>query len=221
MYKYALIVAGGMGKRMRSDIPKQFLPLRGIPILMHTIKKFFQADDTVQIIVIIPKSQWKRWHNLIKIHSFSIPHQLVEGGATRFQSVKNGLSKISKPGESLVAIHDAVRPFVSVKIIRLSFKTALEKGSAVTAVPVIDSIRKVMHSENKALDRKNYWLVQTPQTFWADTAIQAYIQKEQPFFTDDASVIEHAQYTISLLKGSYENIKITTSKDMKIAHLML
>ena len=218
MKKYAIIVAGGSGSRMKSDLPKQFIEIGGLPILMHTLKKFKDADADIELILVLPESQFEFWKELCKTHSVfmkTIPHQLVAGGNSRFQSGKNGLDVIENEG--LVAIHDGVRPFVSVEIIKESFKIAEEKGTAVASVASKDSVRV----NGQAIDRATVRLIQTPQTFQVSIIKKAFETEELAIFTDDASVAEHAGFTINLIEGSYENIKITTPEDLLWAEVLL
>jgi 2-C-methyl-D-erythritol 4-phosphate cytidylyltransferase len=205
--KYAIIVAGGSGSRMKSDIPKQFIEVGGLPILMHTLKRFKEADSTIEMILVLPESQFVYWNNLCEKYQ-TVPHQLVKGGNTRFQSGLNGLQVIENEG--LVAIHDGVRPFVSVEIINESFRVAAEKGTAVVSVPSKDSVRV----NGQAIDRSTVRLIQTPQTFQIALIKKAFETEELSTFTDDASVAEHAGFTINLIEGNYENIKITTPEDL-------
>ncbi|MBC7891096.1 MAG: 2-C-methyl-D-erythritol 4-phosphate cytidylyltransferase [Sphingobacteriaceae bacterium] len=224
MIHYALIVAGGSGSRMGSAVPKQFLDLGGKPVLVHTLEKFFAYSPAIRIILVIPEVDFDRWKALKGLHSFipSFPHSLIEvpGGATRFQSVRNGLSVLS--GEGLVAIHDAVRPLVSVEVIQRSFEAAARFGSGVVTVPAKDSIRQVSENGSSvALDRASLRLVQTPQTFRLSLIKKAFEPKESPLFTDDASVAEAADFPIHLVEGSYENLKITTPDDLVLAEALL
>lgn len=212
---YAIIVAGGSGSRMKSDIPKQFLLLRGKPILQHTLERFLEVVRPSHIRLVLPASDRTTWLTLCEQYQFFPAIELVDGGKTRFQSVRNGLKALPLTN-GLVAVHDGVRPFVSAEIIRNSFDTAARTGSAVTCVPVKDSIR-VMHpdGQSQSVDRNQYRLVQTPQTFQLDLFRQAFEATEQSFFTDCASVMEFAGFSITLIDGSYENIKITTPDDLR------
>ncbi|WP_163716985.1 2-C-methyl-D-erythritol 4-phosphate cytidylyltransferase [Mangrovibacterium lignilyticum] len=219
MEKFALIVAGGSGSRMGSDIPKQFLLLNGKPTLMHTIERFKNYDDSIQICLVLPEAQFSYWENLCTQHHFSIPHKLTAGGNTRFQSVKNGLNKL--PNSGIVFIHDGVRPLVSNQTISNCEKTALKSGNALPVTPVIESIREISTTGSKHADRNNFRLVQTPQTFKIDLIKQAFEQEESSFFTDDASVCEAMGVTINLVEGNPENIKITQPSDLKIAEFLL
>ncbi len=220
---YAIIVAGGSGSRMKSEIPKQFLPLKGKPILIHTVEKFLQIPD-IQVIVVLPKNDIEYWNEITvsneTIQSFKSSITIAVGGASRFQSVKNGLATIKTHG--LVAVHDGVRPLINLDIIQNSYKVAAEKGSAVTSVWVKDSVREVEASgESIALDRTKLKLVQTPQTFQINLMKRAFEVEEQAFFTDCASVLEFAGEKITLIDGAYENIKITTPEDMLVAEAFL
>ncbi|GAB4037513.1 2-C-methyl-D-erythritol 4-phosphate cytidylyltransferase [Spirosoma gilvum] len=213
--QYAIIVAGGSGSRMKSDIPKQFLLLHGKPILQHTIERFLEVIPASHIILVLPAKDRSIWATLCEQHSFSPAIQFIDGGATRFQSVRNGLQAIQAE-TGLVAVHDGVRPFVSAEIIKNSFDTAARMGSAVTCVAVKDSVRVVGDDGvSQAVDRSRYRLVQTPQTFRLDLFRQAFQSEEQSSFTDCASVMEYAGFPITLIDGSYENIKITTPEDLK------
>jgi 2-C-methyl-D-erythritol 4-phosphate cytidylyltransferase len=219
MKEYALIVAGGKGTRIKSKIPKQFLELNGLPILMHTINAFFRYSENVNIILVLPQDDFDTWKTLCQKHNFNKPVLLQVGGDSRFQSVKNGLSGI--PNEGLVAIHDGVRPLVSEDIIGASFRLAAVHQSAVAAVRLKESIRITDQDNTKAVDRSKFRLIQTPQTFQVKLIKEAYQMKEDPSLTDDASVAEHAGHIISLFEGSYENIKITTPEDLIVAEALM
>jgi len=218
--KYAVIVAGGKGLRMNSEIPKQFMNLKGVPVLMHTVNAFFFADLEIEIILVLPESSHGYWKQLVKQYEFEVPHKIVAGGSTRFQSVRKGLEAIASE-EGLVAVHDGVRPMISHEIIKESYRKAQEKESAVVVVPSKDSIRMVSGQLNKAVERSNYFLVQTPQTFNLHMLREAYEQEEISSFTDDASVFESMGKTIYLVDGDYKNIKITTPEDMILAECFL
>jgi 2-C-methyl-D-erythritol 4-phosphate cytidylyltransferase len=220
MKHYALIVAGGSGLRMGADTPKQFLVLDEKPILMHTLERFAQCKPLPEILLVLPESAFETWRSLLVQYTFDVPHLLVAGGDTRIESVRNGLQMISNK-KSLVAIHDGVRPFVTPKIIEESFAVAKQKGSAITCIPLKDSIRLVEENGTKALDRQQYRLVQTPQTFATQQILQAYQTPNIEHLTDDASVWEASGRQVTLMLGSYENIKITTPEDMKIANALL
>jgi 2-C-methyl-D-erythritol 4-phosphate cytidylyltransferase len=212
--KYAIIVAGGSGSRMKSVIPKQFIEVGGLPILMHTLKRFKEADADIEIILVLPETQFEFWETLCSKYT-TVSHQLVKGGKTRFQSGLNGLQIIDNEG--LVAIHDGVRPFVSVDIINESFKIAAVKGTAIVSVSSKDSVRV----NGQAVDRSTVRLIQTPQTFQIPLIKKAFETEELSTFTDDASVAEHAGFEINLIEGNYENIKITTPEDLIWAEIIL
>ncbi|GAB3717622.1 2-C-methyl-D-erythritol 4-phosphate cytidylyltransferase [Spirosoma flavus] len=213
---FAIIVAGGSGSRMKSDVPKQFLKLGNKPILQHTLERFLDVLPASQIRLVLPSREVAQWEKLCEEHQFKTDIQIVAGGTSRFQSVRNGLAAISAD-EGLVAVHDGVRPFVTTSIIHTSFVTAIRTGSAVTCVPVKDSVRVVdSEGHSQAVDRNRYRLIQTPQTFQLSLFRKAFQTEEQPFFTDCASVMEYAGFAITLIEGAYENIKITTPDDLKI-----
>jgi 2-C-methyl-D-erythritol 4-phosphate cytidylyltransferase len=214
MKKTALIVAGGNGSRMESDLPKQFILLAGKPILMHTIEAFYNCNVS-NIIVVLPHNQIEFWIELCTQFSFVLPHEIVAGGASRFESVQNGLVLCNK--EDLVAIHDGVRPFINAEIINKSFEIAAQKGNAVAAVRLKDSIRKVDLLGNKNVNRDGYFLIQTPQTFKCQLIKEAYQAQDHINFTDDASVLEANGHAINLIPGDYKNIKITTPEDLLVA----
>lgn len=217
--EYTLIVAGGKGTRIKSKLPKQFLELNGLPILMHTINAFLRYNSDMTIILVLPEDDFALWNELCTKHHFTTKLILTKGGDSRFQSVKNGLAKIE--GEGLVAIHDGVRPLVSEDIIGASFHLAAVHESAVAAVRLKESIRMTDQDNTKAMDRSRFRLIQTPQTFKVSLIKQAYEQKEDTSLTDDASVAERAGHIISLFEGSYENIKITTQEDLIVAKALL
>lgn len=220
---YAIIVAGGSGSRMKSEIPKQFLLLNGKPILLHTVEKFLQIPD-IQLIIVLPKNDIDYWHEITNdnklIQNKKESIKIIVGGASRFQSVRNGLAQITTDG--LVAVHDGVRPLISLEIIQNSYLMAFETGSAVTSVWVKDSVREVdANGKSIAIDRNKLKLVQTPQTFQVNKFKKAFEVEEQSFFTDCASVMEFSGEKITLIDGAYENIKITTPEDLIIAEAIL
>ncbi|MCF0058523.1 2-C-methyl-D-erythritol 4-phosphate cytidylyltransferase [Dyadobacter sp. CY356] len=222
MQEYVIIVAGGSGSRMRSDIPKQFIPVNGLPVLMHTMKAFRSYSDILKMILVLPEAQFDYWNQLCHEFSFTETYSLVQGGETRFQSVKNGLDSIKDNEHAFVAVHDGVRPVISRAIIFESFQKATQFGTAVASVALKDSIRIVESSEkNTAMDRSAFRLIQTPQTFRIDWMKKAFNNPYQPLFTDCASVLEFEGYPIHLTEGSYENIKITTPDDLRWAEIYL
>lgn len=219
MQKYAIIVAGGSGTRMKSEIPKQFIDIGGKPILMHTIEAYFSAFASLKLILVLPEIQVPFWRGLCEKHKFDIKHQIVNGGATRFHSVKNGLNAIH--GNGLVAIHDGVRPFISTDIIKNSYKIAAEMGNAIASVPLKDSIRYTNGEENKVADREHYQLIQTPQSFQIHLIKKAFEVDYESAFTDDAIVLEKLGEKIHLIPGDYKNIKITTAEDLLMAEAFI
>lgn len=216
--KTVIITAGGIGKRMNSDIPKQFLLLGEVPILMHTIERFYAFDSSIQILVTLPKDWWSYWNELCQKYNFQISFELVEGGKERYHSVQKAL-KMAKG--DIIAIHDGVRPLVTESTIQNAFSLAKQKGSSVPVVALKESIRMQSKNGNKAVNRKEYVLVHTPQCFRSKWLKKAYTQTYSDEFTDDASVVEKSGEKIYLSKSNEENIKITTPNDLKIAELFL
>jgi len=204
---------------MNANIPKQFLEIQGKPILMHTLEAFYRFDVTIQLILVLPSVQIEFWDGLCKKHAFTLPHQIIEGGNARFYSVKNGLDIITKP--SLVAVHDGVRPLVSLETIAHCFEAAEKFDAAIPVVDLVDSIRHITKTGSQSVDRNLYKLVQTPQVFDSKLLKEAYEQDFSPLFTDDASVIEALGKPIHLVEGNRENIKITTEFDLRIAETLL
>lgn len=219
MKLYALIVAGGSGKRMGAEVPKQFLELGERPLLMHTIEQFIRFDESIEIITVLPENQIRHWMELQERYSFKVLQTMVKGGESRFQSVRNGLEFLDCPG--LVAIHDGVRPFVSNETIKRCFDTAARLGNAVPVIPPSDTLRIITDEASKPLDRQRVRLVQTPQVFSCELIKEAYTQDFQPDFTDDAMVLEKMGIKINLVEGNRENIKITNPEDMLISNAFL
>lgn len=216
MKEIVIIVAGGTGNRMQSEMPKQFIEVKGLPILMHTIKRFYKYNNKIEIRLVLPASQFDFWKELVSKHKFNIPLSLYSGGDKRFNSVKNGLKDIDQ--ESLVAIHDGVRPFVSIETIQKGFDSAEANGAAIPVIEVHETLRKVSENSSETVNRKKYKLVQTPQIFKAEIILKAYQQENKDSFTDDASVVEAMNQTIYLFEGNRENIKITTPNDLLVAN---
>jgi 2-C-methyl-D-erythritol 4-phosphate cytidylyltransferase len=221
MKRAAVIVAGGSGTRMGAAMPKQYIPIGGRPILMHTLDAFYRFDYSVELILVLPASDHEMWGKLCQTHSYQVPHRLVSGGSSRFQSVKNGLFSLS-PDISLVAIHDGVRPFVAPEVICQSFRTASTAGSAIAVIPLKDSIRKIDAQGSSVFqDRQEFRLVQTPQTFQVEKILKAFETPELSKFTDDATVYEHAGWQVTLIPGNVENIKITPPEDLDYAAFLI
>jgi 2-C-methyl-D-erythritol 4-phosphate cytidylyltransferase len=218
MNRYALIVAGGSGKRMGTDIPKQFLELAGMPVLMRTVERFRSFDTSIRIIVVLPEDQMEYWEELQKKYSFSIPCTEVKGGPERFFSVKNGLEKIED--YSLVAIHDGVRPLVSTDTIKRCFDAAQKFGNAVPVISPADSVRMITEHGNIPVNRQFLRIIQTPQVFDSKLIKKAYLQDYTPEFTDDASLLEKTGEAIHLVEGNRENLKITNPGDLAVAEAL-
>ena len=219
MEKYVIIVAGGSGKRMGGEVPKQFLLVAGKPILMHTVEAFARANGDFKFILVLPEAHFTTWHELVAEYNFNIPVILVAGGAERFFSVKNALAHV--PNDALVAVHDGVRPFASKETILEAFAVAVEKGSAVPVIDEVDSLRRVRAGESQAVNRSEYKRVQTPQVFQSTILKNAYNQEYSSLFTDDASVVESIGHAITLTTGNVENIKITTPHELLLAEALI
>ena len=247
--EYAIIVAGGKGLRMGGDIPKQFLPIGGKPVLMRTIERFHEYSEDLQIILVLPQEQQEYWHKLCRKHNFPLPQQggvrggaylLANGGETRFHSVQNGLALIPDDAEGVVGVHDGVRPFVTVEVIRRCYEEARRQKAVIPVIPVVETLRHIegkpplgsvaslceetsnlKSQTSKTVPRSDYRLVQTPQTFNIKLLKAANRQPYNAGFTDDASVVEAFGFDITLVEGNRENIKITTPFDLKIAEVLL
>jgi 2-C-methyl-D-erythritol 4-phosphate cytidylyltransferase len=219
MQLYVVIVAGGSGKRMGAEVPKQFLELAGRPVLMHTIERFKAFSESIEIITVLPENQLRHWLDLQKQYSFTVPQTIVKGGSTRFHSVRNGLKFVIAP--ALVAIHDGVRPFVSIDTIRRCFSAAEQFGNAIPAISPIESLRIVTESGSRPVNRFHVKQIQTPQVFSAELIKKAYLQEYKPEFSDDATVLENTGEKINLIEGNRENIKITNPEDLIISKALL
>lgn len=217
--KYVLVVAGGQGLRMGGDLPKQFIPVAGKPVLMHTLEAFNRYDSSVRLILVLPESHQAYWHELCEKYNFNISHQITSGGETRFHSVYNGLKLVISSG--LVAVHDGVRPLVSSEVIAACFKEAALHGTAIPVLPMVDSLRKYTEDGSIPVDRARYCAVQTPQVFKSELLLSAYERPYELCFTDDASVVESSGYAVNLIPGNRENIKITTPFDLLITEAVL
>jgi 2-C-methyl-D-erythritol 4-phosphate cytidylyltransferase len=217
---YAVIVAGGSGTRMQSALPKQFLSVNGKPLLMHTIEAFYSSSMCPQIILVLNSAYHDVWKELCAAFSFNINHTLIAGGETRFHSVKNAIDLINDK-DVLIAVHDAVRPMVTTDIIDRAYSCAAVYGSAITAVKSRDSVRQTTETTSFSLNRDEIYLVQTPQTFQSELLRKAYGQPYSHLFTDDASVVEQNGMAVTLIEGSYSNIKVTFAEDIAIAEVFL
>ena len=219
--EYVIIVAGGKGLRMGSDIPKQFLPIGGKPVLMRTIERFREYSADLQIILVLPEAQQEYWLKLCKEYDFDVEYRLANGGQTRFHSVQNGLALVPDDAEGVVGVHDGVRPFPSIEVIRNCYETAHEKKAVIPVIPVVETVRHLEKEGSVTVPRDEYKLVQTPQTFDIQLLKAANRQPYNDGFTDDASVVESYGYEITLVEGNRENIKITTPYDLKIAEVLI
>ncbi len=219
MNKYVIIVAGGQGKRMQKDIPKQFILLKGRIILMRTIEVFYRYDKDLNIIVVLPENQVNQWSILCNRYSFAVPHTITTGGETRFHSVQNGLKYIDS--DSLTAIHDGVRPLVNIQTIHNCYTGAWHNKSAIPVIRLFDSVRMLDRNKNRQVDRKKLRIIQTPQTFNSSILLDSFDQEYETSFTDDASVIEKKGYNVHLVEGNRENIKITLPEDIAFAEALL
>ncbi len=218
--KAAILVAGGRGTRMGGPVAKQYLPVAGTPMLMRTLSVFHKVDPATDLILVLPESDFLYWEELCTEYKFKIPHRLVAGGNSRFQSVRNGLDSLNAEIK-LVAIHDGVRPFVAESVISESFDVAERNGSAIAVIALKDSIRKLKDDGKSFYEERQYFrLVQTPQTFQVEKIKQAFNVTELQQFTDDATVYENQGWQVTLISGNAENIKITTPEDMDYAEFI-
>jgi len=229
MKRTVIILGGGKGVRMGGDLPKQFIPLQGKPVLMHTIDVFYRWDPTIDLVLVISEEYASYWEMLCKELNFTVPHRTVYGGETRFHSVRNGLQSLrhceerSNPDtiQDLIAVHDGVRPFVAPEVITTCFEMAESYGAAIPVIPMIDTVRVTNGDANRAFDRTRLRVVQTPQAFHADILLKAYEQPYDKLFTDDASLVEASGHPIYLIEGNHENIKITTPVDIQYAKFLI
>lgn len=218
---YVIIVAGGKGLRMGSDIPKQFLPIGGKPVLMRTLERFRAYSADLQIILVLPEAQQDYWRQLCEEYHFDVEYQLANGGQTRFHSVQNGLALVPDDAEGVVGVHDGVRPFPSIEVIKNCYETARTAKAVIPVIPVVETVRHLEKEGSVTVPRDEYKLVQTPQTFDIQLLKAANRQPYNDGFTDDASVVESYGHEITLVEGNRENIKITTPYDLKIAEVLI
>ncbi|MDO4932289.1 MAG: 2-C-methyl-D-erythritol 4-phosphate cytidylyltransferase [Prevotellaceae bacterium] len=215
---YIIITAGGKGLRMGGDIPKQFMPVKGVPVLMRTIRRFREYSPTLRIILVLPKAQQQYWRELCREYAFNEEYTIVDGGETRFHSVRNGLDTIPDTEEGVVGVHDGVRPFVAVDVIERCYETARRTGAVIPVTPVVETLRYVGDGkEQRNVLRSDYRLVQTPQAFDIQLLKKANRQPYSEAFTDDASIVESIGATVTMVDGNRENIKLTTPFDMTVA----
>ena len=217
---YIIIVAGGKGLRMGTDIPKQFLPIGGKPVLMRTLERFRAYSPTLQIILVLPQAQQDYWLQLCQEYDFKVEYQMTDGGETRFHSVQHGLALIPDDAQGVVGVHDGVRPFPAIDVIRNCYETARKAKAVIPVIPIVETVRHLEGEKSKTVSRNDYRLVQTPQTFDIQLLKAANRQPYNDGFTDDASVVEAFGFDITLVEGNRENIKITTPYDLKIAEVI-
>lgn len=215
---YVIVVAGGKGLRMGGDVPKQFLPVGGKPVLMRTLERFREYSSELGIILVLPQSQQEYWHDLCRKYAFTVNYQIASGGETRFHSVQNGLALIPDDATGVVGVHDGVRPFVSIEVIRRCYDAAREHSAVIPVTPVVETLRDIRKGQNVL--RSDYCLVQTPQTFDIRLLKRANKQPYSEHFTDDASVVESIGQHVTMVEGNRENIKITTPFDIMIAEAL-
>lgn len=218
MKKHIIIVAGGKGLRMGGDIPKQFLPVCGKPVLMRTLEAFHAYDASMRLILVLPVSQQAYWKQLCEEYQFDLVHEIANGGETRFHSVKNGLALVKEDG--LVGVHDGVRPFVSQEVITRCYEEAASLKAVIPVIGVVETVRHLTEEGSETVPRDQYKLVQTPQVFDVTLLRRAYQQEYTDLFTDDASVVEALGEKVYLVEGNRENIKLTTPFDLKLAELL-
>ena len=218
MEKHIIIVAGGKGLRMGGDIPKQFLPVCGKPVLMRTLEAFHAYDADIHLILVLPVSQQSYWKELCREYQFTLPHDIANGGETRFHSVMNGLAMVE--GDGLVGVHDGVRPFVSQEVIARCYDEALVYKAVIPVIDVVETVRHLTEDGSETVPRNRYKLVQTPQVFEVGLLRRAYQQTYTDLFTDDASVVEALGEKVHLVQGNRENIKLTTPFDLKLAEML-
>ena len=230
--EFVIIVAGGKGLRMGGDIPKQFLPIGGKPILMRTLERFRAYSETLQIILVLPEAQQDYWQELCKQYEFQVDYQIANGGQTRFHSVQNGLALVPDDAEGVVGVHDGVRPFPSIEVITRCYETARQTKAVIPVIPVVETVRQILPSNQSnpnavsnpssiTVPRDQYRLVQTPQTFDIQLLKAANRRPYNGGFTDDASVVESYGHPITLVEGNRENIKITTPYDITVAEAII
>ncbi|MDO5490300.1 MAG: 2-C-methyl-D-erythritol 4-phosphate cytidylyltransferase [Bacteroidaceae bacterium] len=222
MERYVVIVAGGKGLRMGTDIPKQFLLLQGRPVLMHTIDAFRRTYADIHIILVLPREQQDYWRSLCEQYEYGADFEVADGGETRNESVRNGLALIPDGAEGIVGVHDGVRPLVSSETICRCYDAAAQTGAAIPVVPVVETIRRIMpEGDSVTMNRDLYRLVQTPQVFGVSLLKKVHEECASYSFTDDASMLEAVGHPVTLVDGNRENIKLTSPADMKMAEGMM
>ena len=219
MERSTIIVAGGTGKRMGADLPKQFLLLKGEPLLFHTLRAFHRFDPTMQLVLVLPQDHHGTWDHLSGEFNFEVRHELVAGGAERFYSTQAGLAAVTHDG--LVAVHDGVRPLVSAALIARCLSSAEEHGAAIPVVPISASVRELTDEGSQPLDRSRLRAVQTPQCFRVPLLRRAFELPYDPAFTDEATLVERLGVGVHLVEGEDLNIKVTTPFDLQVAEGVL
>lgn len=213
-----IITAGGIGKRMGSELPKQFLLLKGKPVLLHTLERFYEADPSAELFITLPESWIDHWNDLLDQYGCTIPHRIIHGGVERYDSIKSALEQAEG---TIIGVHDGVRPLVSIKTIHACLKSAQEKGSGIPFLPIKESVRKLKDQRSEAVNRSEYVVVQTPQCFSSQMLKEAYRHSFHAGITDDASLVQEAGFEVFLVEGNEENIKITTPIDLIIGEGLL
>lgn len=219
MKRFAIIVAGGKGVRMGTELPKQFLELDGMPVVMRSIEAFARFDAGMKIFVVLPQEHFNTWGKLCIKYHFKIPHQIVPGGDTRYDSVSHAVEMVQ--GEGLIAVHDGVRPLVSIDLIQRCFDMAEKMGSAVPASEIVESIRQRTDHGTKSVNRNDFFTVQTPQIFNSIVLKMAYRKAQPDNYTDDASLVDSFGIAVNIIEGERRNIKITNPVDLKVAEWIL
>lgn len=221
MRDYLIVVAGGKGLRMGGDVPKQFVPVAGLPVLMRTLLRLHESAPGAQLILALPRDHQEYWRELCGQYAFTLPHVVADGGATRFHSVQNALAHVPADADGVVGVHDGVRPFVAADVVRRCMDEARISGAAIPVVPVVETLRRLDGGQNSHTEpRGEFRLVQTPQCFRIDLLKKAYAQPYTDAFTDDASVVEATGKTVSLVDGNRDNIKLTTPEDLTYAEYL-
>jgi len=213
-----IITAGGIGKRMGSHLPKQFIEIAGKPILLYTLEKFYAFDSSAQLILTLPNEWRSFWNDMLTSHHCSIPHQIVDGGVERYHSIKNALAVCTG---DVIAVHDGVRPLVSNTTIERCLSALNTHEAVIPIIPLKESLRSISNNQSKAVNRADYCLVQTPQCFRASVLKKAYDQPFHTGITDDASLVEEAGFFVHLVDGNEENLKITSPNDLFVAEAYL
>ena len=213
-----IITAGGIGKRMGSEIPKQFIEICGKPILLHTLELFYLFDSSMELFITLPEDWKSYWNEILEKNNCTIPHQVISGGEERYHSIQNALQYCSG---KYISVHDGVRPLVSASTLKKCFEALENHPAVVPVLNVKESIRQLENGTSNAVNRNEFKLIHTPQCFHATILKEAYLQTFHEGITDDASLVEANGVSIHLVESNEENIKITTPNDLKIAELFI